>query len=553
MEVVVSGKTVRLSKSNYLAEGGEGAIYVKGPTAFKIYTDPKKMIPDGKIQELQALTLPTIIKPEHPIFDRKSGKPCGYTMRYVKDTHPLCQVFTKAFKKRHGIKPRKALGLIDNMRSTLCHIHAANILVVDGNEMNFLVDDQFTEAYFIDVDSYQTPGYRATALMESVRDRHSKLNHFDQGTDWFAWGVVTFQIMSGIHPYKGKHPTLNGFEDRMLDNVSVFNPDVKVPKAVSDFDKLIPAALKEWYQKTFEDGLRCPPPVDFVNDTVGAQVFIVHTVTGTNNFIIDLIEEYAQDIVHYAYERGQECVITSTQALYGHSGIQVGPGAVVGFENGSPLVVWRTGDKLYIDRWVSGQSRVETDATDFMVCDGRIYYKYADYIMEVKFIGGRFTPLQVSTTMEHATKMFPGVSIQQALGRFRATYFPDSGTQYQIPLDLCTGKRIVDAKLDDGVLVLVTSKKGQYDMIIHSVHEDKIIHTRVVEDISYNGINMAVTDRGIAVMINVDENVEVFSVADVNKIKVIEDDAVHADMRLYAKGGKVVFAEGRKLHKLEMK
>src|SRR5207248_7337064 len=107
------------------------------------------------------------------------------------------------------------------------HVHERGILIVDLNEMNFLLDASVEEILFIDVDSYQTPGFPATALMESIRDRHAA--RFSQATDWFSFGIVSFQMFTGIHPYRGKHPTLTGLDARMERNVSVLNPEVAVP------------------------------------------------------------------------------------------------------------------------------------------------------------------------------------------------------------------------------------------------------------------------------------------------------------------------------------
>lgn len=553
MKVVIGGKNLNLTKNQFLAAGGEGSIYVKGKTAIKIYEDPSRMIPDGKVQELSAITMPNVIKPELPVFDAK-GKPIGYTMRFVKDTHALCQAFTKAFQKRNNLGAKTRVKLVDNMRETLTHVHDQNILVVDFNEMNFLVDSRFTEVYFIDVDSYQTPSYGATALMESVRDRHGEPNKFNQGTDWFAFAVVSFQLLAGVHPYKGKHPSLSGFDERMSNNVSVFNKDVRVPKALANFRDNIPKALQEWYERTFEQTLRCPPPVDFVNDVVGANVVMVKVIKGTNSFEIDVITERDEDITYYGYMRGVEVFVTGVYAYFGSMKIAVGPGAVVGFESGTPFVAYREDEKLHIKQFSSGQNEHELDATDFMVAGGRLYYKYGENIMEVKYSnGGRPMPTVAGQTMENATRMFPGVSIQSMLGKFVASYYPETRVCYQVRLESLTGYQVIDAKYDLGVLVVIARNGKQYDKFLFSINESKIIAERKVENITYTGINMAVLDKGIAVMITHEEKVEVFATTNVNKVNIIEDPDVSADMQLYAKGGKIAFTDGKRLYRLQMK
>lgn len=55
MKVTVQGQgQVTLLQSDFVAAGGEGSIYCKGTTAYKIYADPKRMLPLGKMTELRS-------------------------------------------------------------------------------------------------------------------------------------------------------------------------------------------------------------------------------------------------------------------------------------------------------------------------------------------------------------------------------------------------------------------------------------------------------------------------------------------------------------------
>lgn len=73
MKVFVKGKNkpIELNNADFLAQGGEGKIYVKNNTVYKI-CDSGKMIPEGKIIELSALSDPHIIKPEQILVDSKN-------------------------------------------------------------------------------------------------------------------------------------------------------------------------------------------------------------------------------------------------------------------------------------------------------------------------------------------------------------------------------------------------------------------------------------------------------------------------------------------------
>src|SRR4029077_16726083 len=124
----------------------------------------------AKIQELSGLTEANIIRPLDLLLDGKN-RPIGYSMRYIGKSFALCQLFPKAFRQRHNLTPELTLQLVRKLQDGVRHVHSKGILVVDLNELNFLVAEDFSELFFIDVDSYQTPSYPATVLMESVRDR----------------------------------------------------------------------------------------------------------------------------------------------------------------------------------------------------------------------------------------------------------------------------------------------------------------------------------------------------------------------------------------------
>ena len=259
----VEGKQIQLGKLNFKAQGGEGSIYVKGSTAYKIYTDPQRALRAEKLQELSVITQPNIIRPLSLILDTHN-RPIGYTMRFVGKTHALCQLFPKAFRLRNKLTPETTLSLVRRLQQGVTYIHNHQILLVDLNELNFLVAEDFSELYFIDVDSYQTPSFPATVLMESVRDRHA--TQFTIESDFFSFAVVSFQMFVGIHPFKGTYPPLQQLSDkankldvRMRKNISVLNKDVTVPASCLPFT-VIPPVYLDWYRAVFEDGKRLAPP-----------------------------------------------------------------------------------------------------------------------------------------------------------------------------------------------------------------------------------------------------------------------------------------------------
>jgi hypothetical protein len=561
MDVFVKGskKLVKLSKSNFIASGGEGSIYKKGNTAFKIYTNPKTMIHHAKIKELSVITNSNVIKPERIILNKKQ-KPIGYTMRHISDTYALCQIFPKAFRDRTGMDTDTVLKLVQKMQSTITDIHKTKeTLMVDGNEMNYLVDKKLKNVYFIDVDSYQTLSFPATAIMESIRDWHNP--KFSQLTDWFSFAVVSFQMFIGIHPFKGKHKSIKGMKDRMLANIPVFHKDVKFPKVCMPFD-VIPPAYKDWYKALFFEGKRLPPPTGLVQTVVIPVV--IQTITGNEDFEIVEMFEYNSNVIKFLSVDGTRVTVAS-KGIYVNNKLS----PVKDMKNAhiaiTPLTsqviaVKMTDKNLSLSNLSGGGSpKGQIYVEDMMSYKGRVFIKNQDLLSELEFVemgkNVHVVPKHVANVMENATKLFDGVVIQNVLGSFMASIFPSAGMHYQIQCPEFQGYQIIDAKYDNNVLIVIGSKKGKYDKFILKFDEKYSTYSlRKVEDISYSGINFAVLENGIVIHINDNEEVEIFSnKKDANKVKVIDSSVISGDMRLFSDGVKVVFAKGKKMYQLKMK
>jgi serine/threonine protein kinase len=173
--------------------------------------------------------------------------------------------------------------------------------------MNFLVDKStFSNIYFIDVDSYQTKSYPAQAIMDSIRDRHAK--QFDINTDWFSFGILTFQMFMGIHPYKGKHDTYKTLDERMINNVSVLNKKVSIPSIIEDPKQIIPSNYLDWYSSVFEKGNRIPFPLDTI---AVVQIRTRKQVAISMQFDIKEIFEVDGDIIDYIPINDQHIMLTN--------------------------------------------------------------------------------------------------------------------------------------------------------------------------------------------------------------------------------------------------
>lgn len=254
---------VALSKNDFVDSGGEGDVYIKNNLAYKIYHDPKRMIPVEKINELQSLEMSNIIKPESVIYN-VNREAIGYTMRVVKNYYPLSRLITNDFRQQHNIDNDKILNLILIMKQTIQHIHEKGCLFVDANEMNFLVSDTFDDVYFIDVDSYKTKKNKATAYTEIALDPTIDIHNqktLSTKSDWYSFAVLACKIFTGIHPFKGKFKDKKkmNIKDRMNKGISIFNKSISLPKTARDLNN-VPDNFREWFVKVFENGERIIPP-----------------------------------------------------------------------------------------------------------------------------------------------------------------------------------------------------------------------------------------------------------------------------------------------------
>jgi hypothetical protein len=455
-----------------------------------------------------------------------------------------------------------ALRLVRNLQEGVSHVHAKGILIVDLNEMNFLVAEDFAELFFIDVDSYQTPSYPATVLMESVRDRHAR--KFTTGSDWFSFAIVSFQMFVGIHPFKGNYAPLQGLPDkeskldaRMRANVSVLRPEVSVPASCLPFS-VIPPVYLDWYRAVFEEGKRLPPP-DNTQPTFTLTTPVPSDTAGSRHFEITEIREFDAEIIRHdglititrksIYFQGEnfpkpqaDVMVTTTPRLR-H--------LVAAFMNGvTPCIR---------DLTAGRDLNLGIEGEELMLGDGRFYVKQQENIFAVEFIelaGGILLGIKpVANVMIRSTRMFEGLAIQNLLGAYYASIFPSPGVCHQVRLSELDGYQILDARLYRNVLVVVGTKGGRYDKLIFRFADNfGDYDSRVVPDVSSTDINFTVLDSGVVLHMTDEGTLEIFSrLKDSSDIKTLQDPAVRGDVRLFHSGGQALITRDSKLYRFTMR
>ncbi|EIJ41089.1 hypothetical protein BegalDRAFT_0166 [Beggiatoa alba B18LD] len=552
---IQGGSKVKLSDTDFVAEGGEGKIYVKNQTVYKIYTDPSRVMPAAKIQELSALDHPNIIRPLALLLDKKNI-PVGFTMLQAQNAQSLPRLFTNDFRQQQNISDATIFALLEEMQTTIEFIHRQHCLIVDGNEMNYLVDTQTWEKpYFIDVDSYQTPHFPATALMPSIKDYHTQ--GFTPLTDWFAFAIVACQLLVGIHPYKGKHSNLKGLESRMKANISIFNTAVSLPAAVRDF-AIIPSAWQDWFIRLFEKGERLAPPR--LSGKLPAPVLRVQVIQGTNNFIVSLIHEYPSPIFGYFDYNGLETIFIKNYIFINKQAYTTQNTAIqVIFEPRSLTAVSACiqQQQLQLTALATGEIlALKLNAQDLLTVNNQLYAVQYDKLIAIQLRQVNDKLLATSGTvwqiMPHSHQVFQGFIYQNVLGKpYLVIPYQQACAILAVPE--LVGYTVIHGKHDKGVVMLIGRKNGQYDEIILRFDADyRQYDVRILENRDILENNFITLDNGVVIHIPEEGEMHIFH-RQAQAMKTVKDPFIRTSMRLCHVGTTVLFYEGNKLFSLKMK
>jgi len=563
---VVNGKKIDFKKSDYLAQGGQGIVYRKGTFAYKIYHDPQNMIPEEKIKELMTLNRDNILGPKEVIYDTR-GLACGFVSKFIDGTIPIARLITKAYRDKVKFSEQDTVSLVRNIQETVSFIHSKNFLIVDLNELNFLTDKKHEIPYFLDVDSYQTPKHKASALMESVRDRLVKNNQFTTGSDWFSYAVVVFQLYIGIHPYKGMHPNYgpNEWQKRMDDGVSVLESGVMLPKSCRPFS-VIPKPHFDWFKRVFLKNERLAPPLpDGEIQVVSTEIQIV---LGTETFTAVRMGKYKETIIRVLtiggenYSIGQKNIYISTlgqssaREIENYGQVEI----IMGGDSGETLSALRKGKDITIckvRKKIGDDGFVANVEADHMMSrGGRLYTVVGNAIHEHAFIQGKNKILHslklVGNCFPNSVHVYDGVIYQDALGEpiFFIPY--DEGKAFFDIIKEVADYRIIEAKSEDNVLVIIGEKSGKYNrFVIVFDSKYKKYTIRITEDISYQGINFTKIPGKVGILLSKDDEVEIFM--DNSAVKTVSNPPFDAGMKLFNSREKVFFINGSEVYQVEMK
>ena len=501
---------IKLGPSDHVASGGEGHVYRSGKLCVKIWDDTDKAVRDRmeeKVKLLAALTHPSLIVPESHVLDSNS-RTIGYVMPW-KEGWALPLAFTMDWRGRNGFSEAKALSFMLRMKEVTEFVHARNVIMGDANELNIIGKDDVP--YYIDTDAWCIGNFRGDKILPTIMDYHSV--PFSRDSDWFAWAVVTFQLMTGIHPYRGTHPgfTRTDMEGRMRANASVFDAGVRMAPAVRPFSG-IPPTLLAWYKEVFMNGLRTPPPSPHAGTATAVSLQgVAVPVTRQGNLVVTRMYasraplfEAAADVLMLddgtliSLSTGREICKADADAAYGL------------LNDGSVSALRTAGDTLEFG-WSSPSpgismhfNPVNMAAAGVWSADNRLFAIVKDGIqsMTVQTLMGdkKVFPGRKWALNPHATVFGTGIAIMDALGAKWAVV-PFGGTAVAVTrVRELDGYRVMGAlRKGNTAIISLIDKTGSWHRAELIMSADFSSVTVIITDSDTGTLNDAITENGIVV------------------------------------------------------
>ena len=262
-----NGDIINIDESKEIARGGEGAIIDLGNNKVaKIYHQTTTSLTESKLKHLSELDGSIFIKPEEVLFS-KNKKIAGFIMKMLsQDFFPLYSAYSHNFCNTQGLTDKTKLKVVKILINSLNSVHSKGIIIGDFNPFNIMLNDT-GETFFIDTDSYQTPGTKHSGkLLDDIRD-HLFLGAINKESDYYALAVVVFNFLTNIHPYKGTHSKYKSLPERAIHKIPIFDNDTNliVPKC---YHPLLDKNLMGQFEKIFKHGERFVINLDAVTGAI---------------------------------------------------------------------------------------------------------------------------------------------------------------------------------------------------------------------------------------------------------------------------------------------
>lgn len=379
-------------------------------------------------------------------------------------------------------------------------------------------------------------------------------------SDWFSWGVVTFQVFIGIHPYKG---TLDGFatnnlEARMKAKASVFSKGVRLNRAVRNLS-CIPDALLNWYEEVFQTEKRSAPPLSFDAPVAKAAIVMnVKTISASGVLVFEKIYYKIGDEVIRIWPCGVvllksgDLIELKLKRIIGSlSSVE---GEIIKTDSGWLIVNWVNdqADYTYVNESSLESQKLMLTIKSHKIfrSENRLFMITDNGLTEIFFqvIGKPIIAVgQTWGVMINSTKWFDGVGIQDALGAMYAVVPFGDNSCASVRVKELDGLKAISAKAGNRYIVIVVAdKKGDYhkfELVMNRDYTSYQISKTVVDG---PDLNIALLPKGVGATIVDDGELIIFvpTSGNVNKVcdKYITTDIALAnweDQVVYLRKGEI--------------
>lgn len=556
IEVKLEGRgSLTLRPNDYITTGGEASIYRVKSIVVKLYTDPDKMIRNRYSDKISLLSSkyqhPFIISPQGLVLDN-TNKSIGYYMPYA-EGEPFSRVFTNAYRQRENFNDIDSLSVVEGMREIVDFAHQKGALLVDANELNWLmIKNKKAEPRVLDIDSWQIGSkWPATVIMPSIRDYHT--HDFNEFSDWFSWGIVSFQLFTGIHPYKGR---LEGYkpsetERRMKDNASVFHSGVHLNQNVRDFS-CIPNGLLDWYHNIFEDGVRTNPPLSFTTPVLKTPITRVlrKKISATGSLTFEKLFDTGSDPLVQIYPCGLGLRSSGWLVdLKNKRNITISsPHTEIVKASDGWIIIQNVNGKLDFSHineinYTITKLSLLTNTNRYFRADNRLFL-VEDGLCELKLMNvGKpiLTRGNKWNILPNATEWFDGLGIQNYLGsKFFVIPFGEKAN-ISIRVSEIDDIQVINAKAGFRFATLVgIDKSGSYKKMEFTFDKEYKSYTFWANDADNSDLNTVILPNGVTASIITDNELIIY-VPQSSTVKKINDKNIDTTLQLTKWNDKVVY------------
>jgi len=322
----------------------------------------------------------------------------------------------------------------------------------------------------------------------------------------------------------------------------------------------VPPAYMAWYQAMFERGQRVPPPVGGAT-TVYTPVAVL--VTGHKLSVRELYS--MPGLLRATYLDGRQFLVAKDKVSIDqkevHLPAEKAQFCLSGGRYQIPVAAWTHGPhlKLY-NLYRQEEVPVQLHVEQVMAVDGRLYVQNGENLLEILLQEtGINTVLpvyhQVGVVSQYATRFYDGLAVQQLFGNTFLSVFPQTRQHVQVPVPSLQGHKVVNARYQDRVCVIITHDQNKYHRHVLRFSKDfRSNDIRTVQDVDVQVLNFTVLDNGVCLLLNEEGKLEMFR-NDPNSagVQLLEDPALSAGVVLTSSGSEAQFVHGDKLYAMTMR